>query len=363
MKNHLLIIALGIALASSVTAQKIEKPTLTTQPPTTAQSAAIHEGVRLADARDFDGAIAKYEAVIKENPDCAVAKYELAFALYNKGNRVRAEAVARNGARYRSDELPMFYTVLGNILDDGGKSAEAIELYQRSIDLLKKDPNRRRDLAEAEYNLGYTYVRQKQLPDARASLKEAVGTDFSHRSANLLLALIYKNTGYKMPALLAATRYLGLDRDTPQAKQAAAVFLEILKPAGKDPQTGNINIFINTDAPKDEGNFGAFELFLGTATMAVGDDDKGKSDTQLFAEGVSSIFAITVESKDLKNFFVGKYYVPYLQSMKAGGHQEAFAYLVLQQGGNADAAKWVASNPDKVAAYYSWAKSYQPAGQ
>lgn len=359
MKRTITLSLLILGLALSAAGQVVEKPTLTPKPASVEQTDAMNEGIRLYGAGNFDGAIAKFDGVLKDNPDCVEAKYQLALTLYAKSDRVRAEAVARDGAKYKSDQLPLFYTIIGNTLDDAGKSVEAVEMYHRSIELLKKDPARRGQLAETQYNLAYSHVRQNQLPEARTALKESVASDFSHANANLLLTLIYKNMGYKMPALMAATRYLGLVKEGQTAKQAAAIFLEIVKPASKDPQTGNINIMVNTNAPKDEGDFGMFELVVGTATTLRGDDDKGKSDDQIFAEGVSTIFAIAVENKELKNFFVGKYYVPYLDAMKKAGHQEAFAYVVLQLGGNAAAATWVTANQAKVAAYYHWAASYR----
>jgi hypothetical protein len=72
-----LAFAITLLFAATITAQKIEKPKLSPQPPTPAQSELINEGIALHDARRFDEAIKKYEMVLRENPDCTLALYEL----------------------------------------------------------------------------------------------------------------------------------------------------------------------------------------------------------------------------------------------------------------------------------------------
>ena len=286
--------------------------------------------------------------------------YELALAYYNKGGQARADELARKGAQYKSEYLPLFYTVIGNVLDDNGKSLEAIEVYKNSVKLLRENKKATRNLAEAEFNLGVAYARQKQFVESRAALKEGLEANFSHVSSHFVLAQIYSGTGYKIPGFLAAARFLGLEKNTQRTQLAAQTILTMLKPASKDEKTGNINIFINMNAPKDEGDFGFMELILGTVTTVRGDDDKNKTDNEMFVDGVGTVIAILSENKDLRKTFVGKKYVPYMEALKNAGHQQAFAYVVLQQGGNKDAEKWLSANQEKVLAYFNWASSYQP---
>ena len=79
------------------------------------------QGTALHDAKDYDAAIAKYEAVIAQNPDCTQAIYELSMTLYAKGDKEKSMEVANRGSKYISDELPLFYVTMANILDDYGK--------------------------------------------------------------------------------------------------------------------------------------------------------------------------------------------------------------------------------------------------
>ncbi|MGI8668293.1 MAG: tetratricopeptide repeat protein, partial [Aridibacter sp.] len=84
MKKHLIILLFLGLFCISATAQKIGKPTLEPSPPTPEQKQLIQEGIRLHDAKKYDEAIAAYQAVLKENPNCALAIYEMALSYYNK---------------------------------------------------------------------------------------------------------------------------------------------------------------------------------------------------------------------------------------------------------------------------------------
>jgi tetratricopeptide (TPR) repeat protein len=360
MRRILCPLSLVILLPLIVAAQKIDKPKLAAQAPTAAQEALIREGMDLFDQRKFDEAITKFEQVLKESPDLPAAMYELAMAHYNKGDRVHADEVARKGAQYKSEYVPLFYTIIGNVLDDNGKSAEAIEVYKDSVKLLRENKAGARHLAEASFNLGVAYARLKKYPESRTALKEGLEANFSHVSSHFVLAQIYAGTGYKIPGFLAAARFLGLERNTSRTRVAAETILGILKPAQKDEKTGNINIFMNLNAPKDEGDFGFMDLILGTVTTVRGDDDKNKTDAEMFVDGMGTVIAILSENKKMRTGFVGTKYIPYVEALKNAGHHQALAYVVLQQGGNPEAVKWINANPDKVQAYFDWAKGYKP---
>ena len=134
----------------------------------------LQEGVVLHDAKKYDEAIVKYQSILTENPDCTAAMYEMAMTLYAKGEKEKALELANIGAKNISDELPLFYVTMANVVDDKGKPQEAIKIYKEGLKLLEGEKRFHRDRASLSYNLGVTYVQQKNYNDARASLKSAV---------------------------------------------------------------------------------------------------------------------------------------------------------------------------------------------
>lgn len=365
MKKSLSVLGLVLLFSALTLSQKLPKPKQMPGPATAEQTKIIQQGIALHDAKKYDEAIAKYQAVLAENPDSTLALYELTLSYFDKGEKSKAKETAFRGANYLSDELPLFYGMIGNCLDDEGKPEEAIKMYRDAEDILRSYPDMKRHLSSIYYNLGVTYVRQKKYNEARVDLKKAVENNFAYASPHYLLSIIYEGTKYKIPAFVTAVRLISLEPNTQRTKRAADIFAKVLKPAGKDPATGNINIFVDLNAPKDEGDFGMFDLLLGTLTTVRGEEDKNKSDSQMFVEAIDSVIAILSEDKKIASTFVGKQYVPFLLELKKNGHTEALgnAVLYINDNNNADAAKWIKANESKLSAFLKWGKEYRQAAR
>ena len=112
------------------------------------------------------------------------------------------------------------------------------------------------------------------------------------------------------------------------------------------------------NAPKDEGDFAMFDLFLGTLTTAKNEKEEKKSDEEMFADGVGTLIALLEENKDVKSTFVGKNYVPFLSEMKKKGFADVLAYIVLFHTGNQNAKEWLGNNEAKLREFIAWSKLY-----
>jgi len=358
-RNVYLTILFCLVLSLTISAQKISKPTLTPTAATAAQKQLINEGIKFHDLKQYDEAIKKYEQVLKENPNNDEALYEMALSFYNKKDARNASETAYKLIRYKSNLGFLGYGLIANVLDDSGKPKEAIEIYQKVIKQLEGDAEFQSHLSSLYFNLGITHYRQKQYKEAREAAKKAVQMDFKYPSPNYLLAVVYHGTKYKVPALLAASRLISLELNTQRTKQSVAIFLDILNGAKRDEKTGNINIFLDLNAPKDEGDFGTYDLILGTLTTVKSDEDKNKTENEIFAEAVDTVISLLAEDKKLASTFVGKTYVPYMVEMKKQGFSKTFAYLVLQQNGNKEAEKWLNENNQQNLNFINWAKNYR----
>ncbi|MEZ5426184.1 MAG: tetratricopeptide repeat protein [Pyrinomonadaceae bacterium] len=364
MKKIFLTFLFSILFGLPVFAQTIPKPTLDSTEPTSAQKQLISEGIQLRKEKRFDEAIVKYQKVLEQNENCTAAIYELSLAYYYDKKLEQALEVSLVGAKYRSKLLPLFIQNIGNITDDQGNPQKAVEFYKQGIKILNDNEGSPVDLSVLHYNLGLTYARQKSYKESREVLKKSIEFDFSYPNPNYIIAAVFDATNYKIPALLAAGRFITLENNTQRSKVAAQIITKVM---GGNVQKGDkpnsIKIFVNSDAPTDEGDFGALELFLGLSKVGAEtlEKNKNKTDEEKFVGQVQSFVNIFLErgDKNVKDTFVGKNYLPFYREMKAKGYVEAFAYLILQETGNRNADKWIADNNNRIFDFVNWAKNFQ----
>jgi Tfp pilus assembly protein PilF len=358
MKKRI-IVALGVIalLACSAAAQKLEPPTLDPTPSTERQSELIKEGVALHDRGDYDGAVSRYDEVLRENPNNISALYEMSYSYFMKKDYQKSLDTAYRAAQYKSNVLSDVYVTIGNCFDELGEPRKAIETYKTGIKLLA--PN-----FFLHYNLAVTYNRTGQLDEARAAVKRSAALNPAHPSSQLLLSTLFDKGSYKTPALLAACRFLILEPASQRSDTALRLVGKTMQ-AGVSPgkNANEINIFLDTSPQKkDEGDFSSIDVFMGLARAAnYTEKNKGKNEMQLLVANFESLFAFLSEStsKADRSKFTWQYYVPYFVEMKNKGHVEAFAYYINQRGSTPGVDEWLQRNQNKVLDFLTWSKNYQ----
>lgn len=358
----LFIFSVGFGLA-----QNLEKPTLTPKPSTEAQKKLIDEGIALHDQKLYDDAIKRYEKVLAENPDNNIALYETAFSFYEKKDFENSLKYAYRLVKYKGKTGILGYGLIANILDDQNKPQEALNIYRKAIEILKDDPEYKAQVGSLYLNMGITYARLNQYKEAREAEKKALEYDFSLKSPHFILSEIYFGSNYRIPAMLASGKFLTSEVQTERAKRAAAIFNEVLSGGAKvGDKKDKININLNSNAPKDEGDFDSIEMFLafGSAlNLSNGKDKKNenKSAEDLLADRIETMIVnLEADSKKNGKTFVGKNYYPFFIEMKRLGHVKAFANLVAVHLESQTAGQWLSQNMPKVEAFAQWAESFQP---
>ena len=250
--------------------------------------------------------------------------------------------------------------MIANVYDDQGNPQKAIELYKQGIGLLEGDAEFNVYLANLYYNLGVTNFGLKQFAEARENLKKAVSLNNNYASPHYLLANLYRGTGYKIPALLAAARLISLEANSNRTKNSAMIFREIIGGNATQSADGKTTINLDPSAPKDEGDFTSFDLILGTLATVKSGSNENKSDLDDLANDVETVVALLAEDKKLANTFVGKNYIPFMTEMKTRGYVKPFACLVLIQEENQSAELWLEQNKPKVGEFLIWAQNYKP---
>lgn len=352
-------LTLLFALCSAAAApaqQKLPEPKLTPTPSTDKQTSLIREGVSLHDGGNFDGAVRKYEEVLAENPSNTLALYEMSYAFAAKKDFKKSLEVAYRGAQYQSDELRGFYLLIGNNLDILGNNSEAIEVYKKGLKLF---PNE----SLLHFNLAVAYKNAGKPDEARKSLKAALATNPQHASSHIMLASLFYGGGYKTPALLAAGRFLTLESNTERSAVALRIMRETLGGGAKQGKDSNtINVFVDMNAKKDEGDFSAMDMMLSLgAALSMSEKEKNKTEAERLVKQMDTFIAILAEQYERKkqDSFTHRFYVPYFVEMKQKGHTEAFTYNALRGSGLPGVSEWLEANSGRVMQFLIWSKNYQ----
>src|SRR5262249_41072683 len=146
------------------------------------------------------GAIERYQRVLKENPNSVQALYEMSFSYYASKDYQKSIEVASKAAQYKSTLLGPIYAQIGNCYDEMGDSKQAIDVYKAGSKLSPSN-------GLLYYNLAITYSRTGELEESRSAAKKAAEFDPNHRSTQILLSSLFDKSGYQIPAMLAACRF------------------------------------------------------------------------------------------------------------------------------------------------------------
>lgn len=349
----LLILTLVITAA----AQDLDPPKLDPTPTMALEKVLIDEGIVLHDRGDYDGAIKKYEEVLRNSPANVLAIYEMAYSLSMKKDYKKSLEMCYRGAKYKSTELVKFYLLIGNNLDLLGEPKKSIEVYKKAIAIAP-------DVSLLHYNMAITYLNLKNADDAKKSLKKALQLNPDHASSHAALGQIFDNTGYKTPAIIAYLRFLALEPKTERAKTVLQMMRQTLSGGATPGQKPNeINIFVNMNAKKDEGDFGGVDMFLGlNAALAISEKNKGKSEAEILVDQLKSFVGILTEQDikgDDKSKFVWKYYVPYFAEIDKRDYVEIFIYYIIQQSKLDGVEQWLTKNDARLNEFLAWSKNYQ----
>lgn len=351
--SALFVLLALVVLSPRALASDLEPPRLVPAPTTPAQDRLVREGVALHDRGDYDGAIRRYEQVLAENESHVGALYEMSFAYTRKKEYRKSLEAAYRGARYKSDLLGAFYMQIGNNLDELGEPKKAVDVYKAGIKLMPES-------GLLYYNLGLTYRKLGKPEDARKVLKAAVSLDPKHASSHLLLAAQFYDSGYRIPALFAAARFLALEPGSPRSGAGVRLVREVLSGGARQGKSENeVNVFVQMGGKTDEGDFGPAEMMLGLGgAAALTGEGKKKTEAEILVGQLERVVE-TVSGGKKGSSFVHRYYVPYFVEMKEKNFLEPFVYYTLKApGGHEEAGRWVAQNSGRVMQFLTWSKNY-----
>ena len=388
IRVQLAVVLLCSLWSGSVAAQA--PPTRQGAGSTPAQEEQIRQGAALHDQGKLGEAIALYEAVLKDNPNNTMAMYELAYSLLEQKEYARALALAARGTTYRSEQLPLFYDLMGSAHDLMGDPKKAIEVYSQGIAVVP-------GASMLYYNRGITEMESLKDPvAARRSFERAIAVEPLQPAAHLMLGQVLQSNGYSVPSFFPFAVSLMLEPGGPQALRAYGFMRTVLRGGlSNDPQqnqmmtgggmrtpgsspmpgiampgtaagaapSGSAPVQGRGAAPSktDEGDFRAIEAGLAASHQKLlAQIDEQTPELQALREQVDAFLTqVAARDRSAETSFVGRYYVPFFAELKARGFVEPFLNWSIQRAPVQGARQWVQGNQPKVKEFLDWAQAYK----
>ncbi|MFH1197968.1 MAG: tetratricopeptide repeat protein [bacterium] len=350
MKSYIGIIFVILFLYGATQAQD---SLLTPSASTAKQDSLIKIGIALHDKGKFNEAIQAYESVLDENPSNTEALYEISYSCFANRDYDAAADYARDGLKYDSKYRPLFYLNLGNALDNLEEPQEAIEAYNKGMEI---EPS----YYLFPYNLGLTYYGIKNVDSARICFQSALKLNPQHPGSHLALANLYDFMNKNVPAVLAFSRFLILEPYSKRSPEAFDVMQQILSESVK--LSASVTITVSPDSDAIDGDLRSLEVSLGLVHAArYSKTEEEKSEVQWLVYEFDKFFALMNNLSEKKAYpgFIWNYYVPYFTEMYRNRFTETFVHLILLCTDNDEVKTWIGSNAEMVTAFIEWNKGYK----
>jgi hypothetical protein len=184
---------------------------------------------------------------------------------------------------------------------------------------------------------------------SREALERAVTQQPGDPGAHFALGKSYAAAGLRTPAVLAYLRSLSLDSESAQAVTAAQAVRAILTQGVTEGKDGGIQIAISE--PSEENPLSMIDLALSlTAATRHLDKSKGKTEIQLIAESLDTVFSIAEERglKGQAGCFPCRQYLPFFLDLKDKSLLEPFLYVATSSLRLPGSSEWLAAHAAKV---------------
>lgn len=310
----------------------------------------VEIGIQYHDSGQFDKAIETYKKALMINPNSAIANYEIGMTyMYSKDykNSIKhCDIVIKLNDKYL---LPAYITK-ASCLDNLGETKESIKLFKKGI---KKFG----DNHLLYYNLALNYYKSKEYDKAEKALINAINTKPNHASSHLLLGNVMINKNQKVQSLLCLHYFLFLEPNSERSKTAYYLLEKQISgnvKADKD-NPNQINIYLDPDQLESEFGNAEMMLFMLGASKSL-EENKDKSEEELFIENTKSFFKILGEFKKEENTGLWwDFYIPFFDNIAKSDHIDTYCYYI-SQSSNSKSIDWLKNNNNKLKDFGAWLK-------
>lgn len=310
----------------------------------------VQSGIAHHDKGEFTTAIDLYNKALELEPNSSMVHYEIALSYMELKEYEKSISYADKVIAMNDKHLVPAYVVKGSGLDYLGKTNESIALFENAIK--QHGPN-----YLLYYNLGLDYYKLENDEKAEEALRNAIQARSDHPSSHLLLAHLMADKNQKVQSLLGLHYFLYLEPRSQRSKEAYELLRRLFGGNVKTDENKPNTVNIYVDANQTGGDFGAADMMISLlAASKTLDENKGKTEDELFIENTTAFFKILGELKKKKNKGLWwEFYIPFFYDLAKSEHIDTYCYYI-SQSANLNARDWIAKNKSELEKFDKWLK-------
>jgi tetratricopeptide (TPR) repeat protein len=194
-----------------------------TDPKMAALKVAFDEGVAASRAKDFDTAIAKFQAALAAQPACHECYYNIGFAYLEKKDEKQAEEQFKKALEIRADHAETL-NALATLYNQQKRFDEAAAVSAKMATAGGAGS------ADALYNQGIILWNGGKIAEAKMKFEEAAKADPNHADARFQLGMALLNEGKVPDAVTQFEAYLKMAPSGQFAAQAKGMLAQLKPP-------------------------------------------------------------------------------------------------------------------------------------
>lgn len=312
----------------------------------------IDKGIALHDAGKYTEALEQYNKALSVQKDSDDAIYEMGATYSAMKDYAKAIECADKVIKLETHLLGKAYLLKGISLDYSGKPKEAIEVYKKGM---KKAP----DFNRLDYALAVTSYNLKEFKDTEEALYSSLKKNPLHANSHYLLGFI--NADKRTKSMLALFNFLILEPTGSKANVAFNTISKFQKTGVEVKDDKSINVTISLDNKDDEFSPAEMTLSMLEASNNM-DENKSKSDFQLFSENTKSFFNVLgeLQANNKNKGFWWSFYVSFFYDLAKNDEMyETFTYYVYQDVQNTAVESWLIANKGRVEKFKDWVSNHK----
>ena len=303
----------------------------------------VQEGIKYHDSGNYTKAIDTYKKALAIAPKSGLVNYEIALSYFTSGQYKQAVSYSKAAISAKDGHELVAYVCYGSSLDLLGNSKKAIKVYEKAL----KDYEN----YLLYYNLALTSYNTGLLDKAYDAAVSAITANPSHGSSHLVLSKVMADKGSRVKAVLPLYYFLLLEPNSPRSAAEYQNLRTYLAQGVSKKSEKEINVTISSSGDSD---FGAADLMIGLSMASNNmEENKEKTDLELFAKNNETIFSVLGELQKDKTGFWWDVYVTMFYGIQTEGYTEAYSYYISQSQGE-PAINWLETNEEQLESFIKW---------